>query len=270
MFWGLLSVFRGAVYLARTPATWPRAVVPALVFLVLFSGGLALSVGVLRPALLTWLGAAPVDAAAFDWRAVGTEALAWLATLLAVGLGAVLALLLAPPLSSPALEGIVALRERDLGAPAREASSFWHELLCGLRAQLFGALLLGPLALLTWAGGLLVPAAAPVLVPLSLLGTSFGIAWNLLDYPLTLRGVGARERFRFLRRHLPVCLGFGAGFAVVFWVPCLSLLLLPVGVAGATEVVWHLVASDPAPPAGLGKPAGAMGGRRPQEEGLLG
>lgn len=260
MLWGLLSVIRGAAYLVRTPATWPRAAVPVLVFFVLFVGGLALSIGLLRPGVLAWLGAS-TDAPLSDWRTLGSEALAWLATLAAGALGAIVALLLAPPLSAPALEGIVALRERSLNVPERGPSSFWQELLCGLRAQLFGGLVLGPLLLLTWLGGLVVPAAAPVLVPLSLLGTAFGVAWGLLDYPLTLRGVGARERFLFLRRHARVCLGFGAGFALVFWVPCLSLLLLPVGVIGATEVVWHLAALDPeAPPNLRGNSAASSAG----------
>ncbi len=265
MLWGLLSVIRGAVYLARTPATWPRALVPVLVFFLLFAGGLALSLGLLRPGVLSWLGA-NAETPLSGWRSFGNEALAWLATLVAGAASAIIALLLAPPLASPALEGIVALRERSLDVPERGPSSFWQELLCGLRAQLFGALVLGPVLLLTWIGGLLAPAAAPVLVPLSLLGAAFGVAWGLLDYPLTLRGVGARERFRFLRRHARVCLGFGAGFALVFWVPCLSLLLLPVGVVGATEVVWHLAALDPEAPRSLRRAASGAPGAR----GILG
>lgn len=246
---GLSSVFRGFGFLVKTPATWGRAAVPPFLFLLLLGTAGFTLVTWFRPVLLGWLGA-PEAAAASDWRSVGTEALAWLATLLAFGPAAVVALLLTPPLSAPALEGIVALRERALGLPERADPSFWDELRCGLRAQLFGVFVVGPVALLCWLGGLLLPPLAPVLTPLSLLCTCFGVAWNLLDYPLTLRGVGARQRFAFVRRHALACIGFGGAFTAVFWVPCFGILFLGAGVSAATELLWSLAALDPeAPPA---------------------
>lgn len=265
--WGLSSVFRGLGFLLRTPATWVRAAAPTLVFLLLLAGAAALSFTWLRPALAEWIGV-PVETAVgesarIDWGGLGKEAVVWFATLLAFGLGALIALVLTPPLASPALEGLVTLREASLQVLPRQGGTFWGELLCGLRAQLFGVLVLGPLALTTWLLGLVIPAAAPVLTPLSFFCTCFGVAWNLLDYPLTLRGVGARQRFSFLRRHIGTCLGFGAGFAVLFWVPCFGVLFLGAGVCAATEVVWHLVSLDAEAPAELraaiGRADGAEG-----------
>jgi uncharacterized protein involved in cysteine biosynthesis len=249
---GLSTVFRGFAFLVKTPAAWGRAAVPPVLFLLLLgAAGFAL-VSWFRPVLLAWLGA-PESGGSADWRSVGTEALAWLATLLAFGLAAVVALLLTPPLAAPALEGIVALRERSLGIVERPDSSFWDELRCGLRAQLFGAFVVGPIALGCWLGGLLLPALAPVLTPISILCTCFGVAWSLLDYPLTLRGVGARERFAFVRRNALPCIGFGAGFAALFWIPCFGILFLGAAVSAATELVWRLAAADPDAPGALRK-----------------
>jgi uncharacterized protein involved in cysteine biosynthesis len=69
---------------------------------------------------------------------------------------------------------------------------------------------------------------------------SLAVAWNLLSYPLTLRGVGARERVRLLSRHAPAVLGFGAAFAAISLVPGAALLLLPAGVVGATRLSERL------------------------------
>ena len=62
----------------------------------------------------------------------------------------------------------------------------------------------------------------------------------LFDYPLTLRGIGSRERFRFMSRHFSVVLGFGCAFSLVFWLPCLGILMLPVGAAAATQLYWEI------------------------------
>ena len=66
---------------------------------------------------------------------------------------------------------------------------------------------------------------------------------SLFDYPLTLRGSGFRARLALLRAN-PLCfLGFGLTFALVFWLPCCGVLLLPVGVAAATWLLPQLEAS---------------------------
>lgn len=238
-------MFRGLSFLGRTPAAWPRAIAPLLLFLLLLSLCIGGAVGWLRPALVAWFDSgAPKTSGAVDWRTFGAETLSWLVTLLAVVGGALLAFLITPPLVSPALESIVELRERALGVPPRRARGFWYELRCGLRAQMFGLAVFGPLALASWLGGLVFPAAAPFFALLSLLCSASAMAWNLLDYPLTLRGVDARARFRFVRRHAATCLGFGLACTLVFWVPCFGIVLLPAGVAAATEVVWRLASQD--------------------------
>ncbi len=86
---------------------------------------------------------------------------------------------------------------------------------------------------------LVAPPVAIVTTPLKLLLGALGLAFGLFDYPLTLRGVGARERLRFTRRNLPLVLGFGSAFTLVAMVPCAFVVLLPVGVVAATRLFWE-------------------------------
>ncbi len=64
------------------------------------------------------------------------------------------------------------------------------------------------------------------------------MAWDLLDYPFGLRGMRVRERLRFIRANFRAVLGFGACASLVLVIPGVGLLvLLPLGVAGATHLV---------------------------------
>jgi uncharacterized protein involved in cysteine biosynthesis len=86
-----------------------------------------------------------------------------------------------------------------------------------------------------------VPGAALVLLPLQSVPLALGLAWNLLDYPLTVRGVRARERFALLRQHPAPILGFGLCMAAATCIPGAALLLQPAGVVGATRLAWGLI-----------------------------
>ena len=89
--------------------------------------------------------------------------------------------------------------------------------------------------------------AVVVTLPLKIVVASFTLAWNLLDYPLTLRQVRMRDRWRLLARYKLACLGFGAALSLLFWIPCgCQVILLPVGAAGASQLVWQLLRHDPA------------------------
>jgi uncharacterized protein involved in cysteine biosynthesis len=87
---------------------------------------------------------------------------------------------------------------------------------------------------------LLFPPLAIVVTPLKLLLGALGVAWGLFDYPLTLRGMRARERFAFMTKHLTVVLGFGVAFSGLFLVPCFGTLMLPAGVVAATQLYWTI------------------------------
>lgn len=177
-----------------------------------------------------------------NWYADAARVLLrWLGSALAAYLGLWFALLLTPVLSAPALERLVRAREAALGARARPRQSFWFEVRCGLEAQLGGLLLAAPLWVLYWLVAALLPGAALLLFPLQALPLAVGMAWNLLDYPLTLRGVPVRERWGLLRRAPGSVLGFGLCLAPLSLIPGAALLLLPAGVVGATEIVAGLL-----------------------------
>ena len=115
------------------------------------------------------------------------------------------------------------------------------ELECGFEAQLGGLLLALPLWAVYWLAASLLPGAALLLLPLQALPIALGLAWNLLDYPLTLRGVQLRARWQLLRGRPAPIFGFGLCMALGSLVPGAALLLLPVGVAGAAELALRLL-----------------------------
>lgn len=237
---GFSSIFAGAAFLVRTPRSWPFAWVPALVLVVLALGlGWAAIAGV-NALVDGWLGAAT------SWYGkAAASVLTWLGSALGAILGLLVALALTPPLSSPALEHIVGLAERELGVPDRAPLGLLSEIWCGARAQAFAALFAVPILALLWLAELLFAPAVFVTVPLKLLVSALSLSWNLFDYPLTLRGVRMRDRLRLVLGHKAAALGFGLAFAILFWVPCFGVLLLPVGVAAATRLVWRILDGDP-------------------------
>lgn len=228
--------------LRRDRALWPAASVPAAVFLGLLLLALLAAGQWLLPALTQWLGLAELS----SWYGRASKfvvmLLLWIA---AAVLSLWVSLALAPPLSAPALERLVAAQEQRLGVPPRPAQSLLSEFWCGIRAQSVAFAGATPPLLLLWVLDLLVPALAWMWLPLKVLIIASALAWNLLDYPLTLRGVPMRERWRVWRSHPRPVLGFGFAFATVFWIPGASILLLPVGAMAATRLLWMLLDAEP-------------------------
>jgi len=60
------------------------------------------------------------------------------------------------------------------------------------------------------------------------------LSFQFLSYPQTRRGEGFRESVRFLGRHLFATLGFGAAIGILFAIPVLASLALPLAVVGGT------------------------------------
>lgn len=242
---GVRSLGAGFLLLVRRPALWPFALVPVVVFSVLASVALALAVWVARPWLLERL-----PSASRWYTELGGQVAGVVLVLVLAVVGWVLAALLTPPLSAPALERIVDRIETELGLPARAPLGFFSELACGLRATCAAALFGGAVFTALWLLELAFPPVALVTLPLRLLGSSLLVAWSLFDYPLTLRGIGFRSRLAIVRANLSCWLGFGAAFALVFWLPFCGIALLPVGVAAATLLLAELGATGRAEPSG--------------------
>lgn len=243
---GAKAPFQGLWFVCTNPDSWPFAMVPIAVALTIFSGLSYVSVRYIPSAVQRALP--PGD---LWYTELGIGVLAVLATVAAVVLSFLLGLVLAQPLSGPALERLVRLRERDLGVRERPSTSFLMDAWRSLRSALLGTLAL-PLLLVLTMIELLVPGSSVVILPLKILVTGVFIAWDILDYPLSVRGYRLRDRLRFLGAHKAVALGFGVALAVAVLIPCMQLLLLPGAVAGATALLHRIDEDERAAASGEG------------------
>lgn len=233
-FDGAKAPFQGLWFLLANPHTWPFAAVPVSLGITIFAFFSYLSVRFLPDAVGR---AAPAGDA---WYAqIGSGVLVVMATVVAIVAAFFLGMVLAQPLSGPALERLVRLRERALGLPERPRTSFSTDAWRSLRSALLGTLAL-PLLLALTLVEILVPGSSVVVLPLKILVAGVFVAWDILDYPLSVRGFGLRQRIAFVRTHKPILLGFGLALAVVLLVPCMQLLLLPAAVVGATALVHRI------------------------------
>jgi uncharacterized protein involved in cysteine biosynthesis len=95
----------------------------------------------------------------------------------------------------------------------------------------------------------LVFSWVPVLNLLGAALTFLLISFQFVSYPQTRRGQGMKEGARFVGRNLWACLGFGASFALLFAIPLVSSLALPLAVVGGTLLYARASARVPAIPA---------------------
>jgi CysZ protein len=229
---GFFAVFRGLRFLVRTKRAWPFALVPAVVLVALSLLGLFVAIQFVAPALIALL---PPPSSSFG--RFGVFLLRGLAIVVAFVASVVVAASCAPVIAGPALERIILLREKDLGLPEREPVPFFTEIACGLRAQLLAFAVGAPVFTVLWLLTLAFPPIAVVTLPLKLATALVLLVWSLLDYPLSMRGVRLRDRLTLLRGQAPAAVGFGVGITLFFAIPVGAIVLLPVAVAAATELV---------------------------------
>ncbi len=173
-------------------------------------------------------------------RHVGAVVLQVFVTVFAIVASALVGFALAQPLSGPALEAIVRRQEATLGAPARPKTSFIVDIGRSLQSLGVSYAVGIPVIVLLFGLSFVVPYAALVLFPLKLVVAAFTIAWDMCDYPLAVRGLPVGRRVEIIFRHRGAVLGFSLALAAAALVPCLLLLLLPGGVAGAAQLMWHV------------------------------
>jgi CysZ protein len=162
--------------------------------------------------------------------------LAMAAVLLAIVVG----VSLAQPLSGWALDAIVRAQMQALGVALPPERPLLRTTAQSLQSSLLALAAGVPLLVLLTAVGWLVPPAAVVTLPVKTLIAGLLLAWDLLDYPLALRGMAVRARIRWCWRNFRAVAGFGLAAALMFAVPGIGLLALPCGVAGATRLVAEL------------------------------
>jgi CysZ protein len=227
---GIGAFFGGAAFVFRTRRVWWRAAIPAATALLLT---VALAVTGIHFAL-------PWAHRVFS-EGLTEELLAAVLVALVIVIAFVLALSLARPLSGWALDGIVreqrrALAQGDAVSPTLPRSSghvsAGQSLAASLLALLAGVPTIVALTVIGW----LVPPTAIVTAPLGAAIAAVLLAWDLLDYPLSLQGVGPGERARWCVRNFGSVLGFGLAAGAFFAIPVVGWLAFPFGVAGATRL----------------------------------
>lgn len=233
-FWdGIRSFIGGIGFIVFRPSMWGWALVPVVIATLLFSATGALAV---------WGGTGLADHALADlgtgaWATAGIWALRVVFWIVGLLLAFLVAITLAQPLAGFALDAIARRQELALGGRAWPDQPFVSSLLRSLRVALAALAFSVPLLALLSVVTLLFPPAAVVTVPLKLAVAGFAIAYDFLDYPLSLRGSGVRARAAFLRAHPAAVLGFGLAASSLLLVPGAGLLVLPFGVAGAARMV---------------------------------
>lgn len=229
---GVMAPFQGFHFLLTHSSTWSRALVPTLVFVLLFFS-IAIP-GVWGMHLLTNHLTLKYSS---RWAHIGVWLLRLVLYIVAFCLSLIIAMITAQPLSAPALESLVRAQERHLKYPIRPEEPFWSSVWRSVRVaivSIFAALILFiSLTLIEF----FLPPSVILTTPIKILLTSFILAYDIIDYPLSLHLLGVKERVPWFRHYLWTTLGFGLAMEVIFLIPGAVLLLLPAGVCGATRLV---------------------------------
>ena len=229
-FQGIFAFYAGAGFVASSPRLWRKAAMP-IVWLVLVAGGLGV-VGV----LVSFRVAERVFDPRSFWGETGQVAFAGALALVSLAVAALVGLTLAQSLSSASLDSLAKAQVAVLGQAPWPAQSGAGALGRSLRSTLVGLAGWLAVSIVFAMVGLVIPGAVVVTLPLELLASGLLVAWDLLDYPCALAGLGMRERLRWMRAYPGACLGFGLVGACFALMPLAGLLVLPFGVAGATRL----------------------------------
>ena len=241
-FAGFKALLQGIGFIVKTPNVWPFAMVPIVLTIFLFAGMSWAAVGVVPDMIAEW-----------DWV---SDLPGWVGTIVSyaiVGVVVVLTLLLsftvAQPLSGPAMERIVRSHEQAIGVTdPRPETSFIDDIgrsLISLGVSwAFGM----PAMVILLILGFVMPFAEIILFPLKIFVAAMIIAWDMCDFPLTIRSMPIGRRVAFIVRNIPAVLGLSVGLALVGLVPCMLFIMLPSAVAGAAKLIvdierWEAVNS---------------------------
>jgi len=245
---GFGFAFRGFSYLMRHSDLWPTALLPILINVLVFAGGLTAYVYFFPRILDVFVNYPEVW-----WQWVVYV----LAIILLVAVAAVVVVfgftLLGCLVAGPFLDMLSERVEKKEGRPDTRTNlrQFFGDTWSTVTFTVLVLLLFVStqlLLLLLW----FVPVVGGILYAvLSPLTGGFLLALEFFNLPLTRRRTGTRDQINFAWRYKSHAVGFGLAVFLTTLVPLLNFLLLPVAAIGATLLVRELEnENDHAPASG--------------------
>ncbi len=233
-----LGPFRGFVFLQEHPALIRFLLIP-WALLLFFLGAFAFLSFTFFPDLQGWLLG---DMEGF-FRSVLSIFLAIMLGLVAI----LLAFLFSQLLSAPIYTRLAAeTRSLYTGIPARPAGGVYADVVLPILSQAQKIVLFlvpqVPLLLLN-----LVPVVGSIVyLALNTVFTLFWIAMDYFDYPLDTEShpLTVTNRIQYVFQHFPMTSGFSATMMLVLYIPVVNLLVLPVGVIGATLLHCDMIQAE--------------------------
>jgi CysZ protein len=229
---GVMAPFQGFAFILTHPSTWLRALVPALIFTILLfafaipgTWGMYLATNRL------------IRQHTSRWAQYGIFLLRVVLYIVAIFLSLILAFITAQPLSAPALESLVRAQERELKYPNRPEEPLCASIWRSIRVAIVSILVSLCIFILLTLTEFFFPPAVIITTPLKFIATGFILAYDIIDYPLSLHLFGVRERTPWFKHYIWATLGFGLAMEVICFIPGAFLLLLPAGACGATILV---------------------------------
>jgi CysZ protein len=232
LFSGLEAFACGLAFVVVTPRAWGYALVPVSMLILLLCGLTGVGIWASHHLSTSLIGPDPGT-----WGQIGWWFLTISFGIVSVLVALLLALTLAQPLSGFALEAISHAQELALTGHAAPKTSFLANLFSTSKAVFMALLVGGTMLAILFLIGFFFPPALIVTVPLKFLVCGWMLAWDFIDYPLAMRSVGLEARFAWVGRNFGAFTLFGLLWTLLLVLPGVVLLVLPMGVAGATRLV---------------------------------
>jgi CysZ protein len=250
LFAGVGYLARGLGWVARHPRQWLFGLIPALIVAVVYFAGLV-GLGVYAEDVAGW--ATPF---ADDWSHGLRQAVRVIAGLAIFGSAAFLAMVTFTAITlvvgEPFYESLAERAENDHGgAPRGPDVSLFKQIVRGVGDGLVLAFIAALFAVLFFALSFLPVIGQTVVPVMAACVTGYFLTGELTALALERRGLRRRDRFRLLKQHRPLAVGFGAATVVLFLIPLGAVIAMPGAVVGGTLLARERLAppvSMPPPP----------------------
>ena len=234
-FWGFTSPWRAAILLVRHPKLWFWALIPPVIAVMLYATGFAWVDRSIQQGLGLWL--AGFGLSQNPW--IG-EIILWSARITVLIVGAftfgTITAIVASPCNDFLAEAAEAWVEPPL-TPVPRAG--WSHQIRWLLKDLGKNIFAGIATAATF-----LTSFIPFLNLLSAVIAVLLVTFNFLTYPQTRRGESLGDGLRLIFRNPALCLGFGLIHTLLFAIPGVSVLSLPLAVIGGVALYSRTKRTD--------------------------